>query len=98
LKDFEGQKFLTTEEVEEKYEWAKGTLYYFRKQGLLNSFKFVLDKRVYWRVSDLDAIKNRPPEETKRGPKPLDLITAKSGRSRGRTVEVGVTALTPAAL
>jgi hypothetical protein len=98
LKESEGQKFLTTEEVGKEYGWAKGTLYYFRDKGYLNSYKFILDKRIYWRQSDLEAIKNRPPEEKKRGPKPPALITAKSGRARGRTVGVGTGILTPAAI
>lgn len=96
MKDSEGQNYLSTDEVEKKYGWAKGTLYYFRKLGYLNSYKFVLDKRVYWRQSDLEAIKSRPPEATKRGPKPPALITAKSGRARGRTVVVSAGTLATA--
>jgi predicted DNA-binding transcriptional regulator AlpA len=89
MREIDGLVYLNTKEVAKEYGWAKGTLYYFRELGLLDSYKFIGEKSVYWRKSDLDAIKTRPPEVTKRGPKPLALATAKSDRAKGRTVIVG---------
>jgi hypothetical protein len=91
LREFGGDKYLTTKEVAEisEYGFGKPTLYYFRKLNYLDSFKFAGDKEVYWKVKDLEAIKNRPPEATKRGPKPHALTTAKPDRARGRTVAIG---------
>lgn len=98
MKESEGHQYLTTKEVETNYRWAKGTLYFFRKEGLLNSYKFLREKEVYWRISDLEAIKNRPPEESKRGPKPEDLAAAKQDRSPGRTVVVSAGTLAAATI
>jgi hypothetical protein len=68
-KEIENEKYLTLQEASENYHWPSGTLYYFRSLGLLESYKFIGDKKTFWKVSELEAVKNRPPEVTKRGPK-----------------------------
>jgi hypothetical protein len=70
----ENEEYLSLEEATARFEWKSSTLYYFRSLGLLNSYKFLADKRVFWRVSDLEAIKNRPPEVSKPGPKGSGLL------------------------
>jgi hypothetical protein len=76
-KEVESEVFLTVEEAAEAYPWPMATLYYFRTLGLLDSYKFVGDRRTYWKVSELEAVKNRPAEATKRGPKKEShLVTA----------------------
>jgi hypothetical protein len=94
VREIEGQIYLSTKQVETEYGWAKGTLYYFRELGLLDSYKFIGDRSVYWRKSDLESIKNRPPEVTRRGPKTHALTIPKFGRAQGQTVTVG--GVTPA--
>jgi hypothetical protein len=69
-------EYLDAGEVTARYKLAQGTLYYFRELGVLKCFKFLGDKKTYWKVSELEALKNRPPEEIKRGPKGSGLIAA----------------------
>ncbi len=69
MREFNSETFLNIDEIKERYGWAAGTIYYFRSDGLLESYKFSGDKKSYWKLSELEAIKNRPPEIRKRGPK-----------------------------
>lgn len=70
LRESEGETYLKLSDVKDRYGWGSSTLYLFRSQGLVESYKFVGDKRSYWKLSELEAVKNRPPEATRRGPKP----------------------------
>ncbi len=61
-KEVEGEVYLTTEEVKQHSEfgWVRDTLYKAVKRGQLNGHRFFGDKRTYWRVSELQALKNKP--------------------------------------
>jgi hypothetical protein len=63
-------EYIIGDEVVRRYGWRSATLYYFRAQNLLNSYRFIGDKKSYWSVPELEAIRNRPPEVSRRGPKP----------------------------
>ena len=92
MRETGGENYLDLTEVTEKYGWGSSTLYLFRGQELLKTYKFVGDKKSYWKVSELEAVKNRPPEESKRGPKdhaPQIPINRK-GHGARQIVEVGV--------
>lgn len=65
----DNQEYFTLEEASQLYGWQSSTLYYFRSLEVLNTYRFLGDKKSYWKKSELDAAKNRPPEVTKRGPK-----------------------------
>jgi hypothetical protein len=69
VRDAEGETYLDLEEVTRKYKWGSSTLYLFRSQGLLESYKFRGDKKSYWKLSELEAVFHRPPEVSRRGPK-----------------------------
>lgn len=89
MREHNNETYLDVNEVLERYGWSQGVLYYFRKQGDLNGYKFTLDKKTYWKVSELDAVKNRPPEITKPGPKPDALASLVTSRATGKTIMVG---------
>ncbi len=75
MRDAEGETYLDLEEVIKKYTWGSSTLYLFRSQGLLESYKFRGDKKSYWKLSELEAVYHRPPEVSKRGPKKGHALT-----------------------
>lgn len=100
MREVEGETYLLLSEIKDSYKWGSSTLYLFRSMGLVETYKFVGDKRSYWKVSELEAVKNRPPEVTKRGPKSHALskpIQRRTGRAR-LLVAVGVPAPAAASL
>lgn len=92
MRDAEGETYLDLEEVTAKYKWGSSTLYLFRSQGLLESYKFRGDKKSYWKLSELEAVYHRPPEVTRRGPKDRALTTPlrRKGHRARKLVGVGV--------
>jgi hypothetical protein len=89
VRDAEGETYLDLEEVTKKYKWGSSTLYLFRSQGLLESYKFRGDKKSYWKLTELEAVYHRPPEVTKRGPKSHALRQPISKRIRRARQVVG---------
>ena len=94
LRQIGGETYLDLVEVTEKYSWVSSTLYHFRSLDLLETYRFVGDRKSYWKASELEAIKNRPPEVTKRGPK------SNGGQTRNQppSLTTSVTSLTALAL
>lgn len=95
----EDEEYLNIQEVEHQYGWKYQTLRYFTNLGLMEPHYFLGDKRSYWKRSDLEGVKNRPREATKRGPKSHALnepvFVKGTGRAR-RHLVVGVSAPTTA--
>lgn len=88
LREQGGEQYLTLAEIEKRFGWKPGTVYYFREKGLLELYQFTGDKRSYCKLLELESIRDRPPEVKKRGPKDRALATTKTDRARGRTVVV----------
>ncbi len=92
MRDAEGETYLDLEEVTTKYKWGSSTLYLFRSQGLLESYKFRVDKKSYWKLTELEAVFHRPPEVSKRGPKnrALAIPIKRKGHRARQLVGAGV--------
>jgi hypothetical protein len=75
-KEADGKTFLTTEEVKvhEDLGWSRDSLYRLHRAGLIKPKHFFGDKRSYWDLAELIAVKNTPFDAGELNPKSQPVI------------------------
>jgi hypothetical protein len=75
-KEFEGKTYLTSEEVKAHKElgWSRDSLYRLHRAGLIKPKHFFRDKRSYWDLAELIAVRDKPFDVGELSPKNQPVI------------------------
>jgi len=75
-------EWLTVEQVERRYGVKRSTLYRYMQRGFLPSFRRAMDKRVYLRRIDVEALRRFKPSGVRGGPTPAAVERARAFQRR----------------